>query len=102
MTLFAVYRLDRTDGRAEAIRGERRAAHREYMTRFADRVRCGGPLVDSEGQARGGLMLIEAESEADVRMILRNDPFEEASLSDRIEVYAFRWQTNRPADMPPL
>jgi uncharacterized protein len=101
MTLFAVYRSDRADGRAEAIRGAQRAAHHDYMKQFADRVRCGGPLLDSGGHTRGGLMLIEAESEADVRVILRNDPFEQAGLSDKGEVYMFRWQTNRPADMPP-
>jgi uncharacterized protein YciI len=102
MTLFAVYRLDRSDGRAEAIRGEQRSAHRDYMKQFVSRVRCGGPLLDSDGHTRGGLMLIEAESEADVRVILGNDPFEQARLSDKIEVYMFRWQTNRPAGMPPL
>jgi uncharacterized protein len=102
MTLFAVYRLDRTDGRAETIRAETRPAHRAFMEQFASRVRCGGPLLDSDGQARGGLMLIEAESEIEVREILRNDPFEQARLSDRIDIHPFRWQTNRPADMPPL
>jgi hypothetical protein len=30
------------------------------------------------------------------------DPFELAGLSERVDVRAFRWQTNRPADLPPL
>ena len=102
MILFAVYRRDRSDGRAGGIRGELRPAHREYMKQFANRVRCGGPLLDPDGQSVGGLMLIEAESEEEVRRILRSDPFEQAELSASIEVHAFRWQTSRPADMPPL
>ncbi len=102
MTLFAVYRLDRTDGRAGAIRAETRPAHRDYMQKFSSRVRCGGPLLDGAGEGCGGFMLIEAEDEAEVREILRNDPFEQAELSARIEIHAFRWQTSRPADMPPL
>ncbi len=102
MTLYSVYRIDRSDGRAAEVRAATRPAHREYMSRFADRVRCGGPLLDENGDACGGLMLIEADSEAQVREILANDPFEIAGLSERIEVLAFRWQTNRPSDMPPL
>ena len=102
MTLFAVYRLDRTDGQAAGIRAATRPAHRDYMQRFQGRVRCGGPLLDPAGEGCGGFMLIEAEDEAEVREILRNDPFEQAGLSGRIEIHAFRWQTNRPAEMPPL
>lgn len=102
MTLFAVYRLDRKDGKASEIRERTRPAHRTYMQQFQGRVRCGGPLLDEAGEGCGGFMLIEAEDEAEVRDILRNDPFEQEALSDRIEIHAFRWQTSRPADMPPL
>jgi uncharacterized protein len=70
------------------------------MSMFGRRVRCGGPLLNTSGQPCGGLMLIEAESEQEVQNILRNDPFEQAALSGRIEVHPFRWQTNPPADMP--
>lgn len=102
MTLFSVYRIDRSDGLAAQIRAETRPAHRDYMMRFADRVRLGGPLLDAAGEGCGGLMVIEAEDEAEVQEILRNDPFEIAGLSERIEIFPFRWQTSRPADLPPL
>ena len=101
-TLFVVWRTDRTDGRAAEIRAATRPAHRAYMQAFAARVRMGGPLLDVTGEGCGGLMLIEADSEAEVREIVRNDPFELAGLSARIEIHPFRWQTNRPADLPPL
>ncbi|WP_322061838.1 YciI family protein [Paraburkholderia sp. J63] len=100
--LFIVYRTDRTDGEAAAIRGATRALHRDYMSGFSARVRAGGPLLDPSGDAFGGAMIIEAESESEVWAIVRNDPFEQAALSERIEVSEFRWQTNRPADLPPL
>lgn len=102
MTIFSVYRMDRSDGRAGEIRARTRPAHRDYMARFADRVLCGGPLLDADGEGCGGFMLIEAESADEVQDILDNDPFEIEGLSERIEVFEFRWQTNRPAHLPPL
>lgn len=102
MNLYLVYRLDRDDGRADAIRAETRPAHRAYMDRFAARVRLGGPILGPAGTGCGGLMLVEAESEQAVREMVANDPFELAGLSARIEIHPFRWQTNRPADLPPL
>lgn len=102
MNLYMVYRIDRDDGQAAAIRAATRPAHRAYMDQFAARVRLGGPILDADGQGCGGLMLIEAESEQAVREMVANDPFELAGLSSRIDIYPFRWQTNRPADLPPL
>lgn len=102
MNLYIVYRVDRSDGQAAAIRAATRPAHRTYMEKYATRVRLGGPILDAEGQGCGGLMVIEAESEAEVRALVDNDPFEIAGLSARIDIYPFRWQTNRPANMPPL
>lgn len=102
MELFVVYRLDRTDGQAAAIRAATRPAHRAYMDRFQDRVRLGGPVLDAQGNGCGGLMVIEAESIEAVRDMVRKDPFEVAGLSDRIDIYPFRWQTRRPVDLPPL
>jgi len=96
-----VYRTDRDDGRAAAIREAVRPAHRAYMQAFADRVRLGGPVLDAEGRPCGGLMLVEAPSEDAVRRMVAEDPFEQAGLSARIEIRAFRWQTARPADLPP-
>lgn len=102
MSHFAVYRLDRTDGQAAAIRAATRPAHRDYMTGFGPRVLMGGPVLDEDGTAVGGLMVIEAADEAEVRAILAADPFEVAGLSATIEIRPFRWQTNRPAHLPPL
>lgn len=102
MNLYMIYRSDRTDGQAESIRARVRPVHREYMDRFKDRVRLGGPVLDVEGKACGGLMVIEAESLDDVRRMVDADPFEQAGLSARIEILPFRWQTKRPADLPPL
>lgn len=102
MNLYMVYRVDRDDGQAAAIRAATRPAHRAYMDRFAAHVRLGGPILDAAGQGCGGLMLVEAESEEAVREMVRNDPFELAGLSARIDIHPFRWQTRRPADLPPL
>jgi uncharacterized protein YciI len=100
--LYIVYRTDRTDGAAAEIRAQTRPLHREYMLQFGSRVRVGGPILDVHGASFGGVMVIEAGSEDEVWEIVRNDPFEKAALSARIDVAEFRWQTARPADLPPL
>lgn len=100
--LFIVYRTDRTDGVAAAIRAQTRPLHREYMQQFGERVRVGGPVLDGQGTVFGGLMIVAAATGEEVWEIVRNDPFEKAALSVRIEVAEFRWQTGRPADLPPL
>lgn len=102
MTLYVVYRIDRRDGKAAAIRAKTRPLHQQYMEQFRSRVRLGGPILDASGIACGGLMLMEAQSEDEVRSIVAGDPFEKAALSVRIDIHPFRWQTSRPADMPPL
>lgn len=102
MNLYIVYRVDRADGKAAAIRAMTRPAHRAYMDQFAGRVRLGGPILNSDGEGCGGLMVIEAESEDAVRTMVAKDPFEIAGLSSRIDIHPFRWQTRRPADLPPL
>ena len=102
MKLFVVYRLDRNDGRAAEIRAATRPLHRDYMNQFGPRVRLGGPVLDDNGNGCGGLMVIEADNAQEVEDMVRNDPFEQAGLSELIHIREFRWQTNRPADLPPL
>jgi uncharacterized protein YciI len=101
---FVITRYDRGDGQAEAIRARTRPAHGAYMKSLGARVRAGGPLLDAQGQPCGGFMIFEAASEAAVRAMLAADPFESgpAPLSDRIDIAEIRWQTHRPADLPPL
>lgn len=102
MKLFIVYRLDRRDGKAAEIRATTRPLHREYMNQFGHQVRMGGPVLDGEGNGCGGMMVIEAANVQEVEAIVGNDPFEQAGLSEMIQIREFRWQTNRPADLPPL
>lgn len=102
MHQYIVYRLDRRDGQAADIRTRARPLHRDYMAQFAARVRIGGPILGADGQACGGMMVIDAASEAEVRAIVERDPFELAGLSEHIHIHPFRWQTQRPADLPPL
>lgn len=102
MTHYCVFRLDRTDGKAAEIRAATRPDHQAYMKQFGPRVLIGGPLLGADGQSRGGMMVIEAADEAEVRAILASDPFELAGLSAVVEISPFRWQTNRPAHLPPL
>lgn len=96
--LFVVYRLDRP-GMAET-RQSVRPAHLNYMKSIADRVRAGGPLLADDGATSiGGLMVVEAESRAEVEALVRNDPFEQANLSATIEIRPWRWQSKPPPDL---
>lgn len=99
MPLFVVYRLDRCDGLAGEIRAEARPSHREYIGRFKEKVRLGGPLLSPAGEPCGGVMVVEADNHDQVVKIVNEDPFEKAGLSARIEIHPFRWQTNPPDDL---
>ena len=53
MNLYMVYRIDRDDGQAPAIRAAVRPAHHAYMDAFPHRVRLGGPVLAAATNSRG-------------------------------------------------
>ena len=82
MSLYAV-RYRYTDDTAG--RDEHRPAHREFLGALAEEgtVVASGPLVEAPAEA---LLLVEGDSAAQVRDLLREDPFAQQGLLDSVEV----------------
>ena len=75
--LYLVLAHDHHDQDAPARRAAVREAHLEAVRPLAERgvVQVGGALLDDAGVMRGSMMLVEAESEAEVRDLVWNDVY---------------------------
>ena len=72
-----------------ALRRERMPAHLAFLEAHADRIEAAGPLHAPSGEGAGGLWIVEAEDEAAVERLIREDPFWPTGLreSHRILVW---------------
>jgi uncharacterized protein len=98
MPHFVVYALDKP-GR-EAVRLERRAAHRARL-RDHDHpvsVQVGGPLLDAGGRMIGSLLVVEAASQAAVEAFVAGDPYQLSDVYGSVRVHPFNWGLGNPAD----
>ncbi|MFM0088803.1 YciI family protein [Paraburkholderia sediminicola] len=78
------------DGFNRAVtRKEMRPKHVAYVKESASIVRCAGPLVSQDGDAMGGLFILNVDSKAQAENWIKDDPLSKAGVYDRVEVY--RW-----------
>ena len=95
--LFAVTCTDRAG--ALQLRLDNREAHLAWAGADGSPVKMGGPLLDSEGQPAGSLLIVEADDEADLRDILAQDPYAKAELFVEVFWIPFKWTLKAPADL---
>ena len=88
MPLFVLSCRDRAG--ALDVRMGAREAHLAYVRENAAKVRMGGPYLGPDGGMIGSLLILEAESEADVRAFADSDPYKLAGLFERVEITPFR------------
>jgi uncharacterized protein YciI len=83
MTIYAV-QYDYSDD--TAARDEHRPAHREFIGGLADEgvVLVSGPYAAAE--PAGALLVVRADDEAEVRELLREDPFQQQGLVELVRV----------------
>lgn len=96
MSYFVVHALD-APGKAQA-RVENRPAHRERL-RAHDHplsVRIGGPLLDSQGQMCGTMLVVEAASRDIVETYLADDPYALAGVYEHVLIHAYNWGLGQP------
>ena len=65
-----------------------RPAHREYLKTLleSERLVISGPFADD----RGGILVYEANSAAEVGEILRDDPFTKAGVFEKVQIREWR------------
>lgn len=70
-----------------SLRPRHMDAHLAYLTENRDSVRSAGPLLDAEGEVKGGMWLVEAAGPGEVDHLVKNDPFWPTGLR---KAYAIR------------
>jgi uncharacterized protein YciI len=70
---------------------ENRPAHLAWLTSLGARVKIGGAtLADDLKTPIGSMLIFEGESEADIRVILADDPYARAGLFESVTIRPWR------------
>ncbi|MGN6649464.1 YciI family protein [Trinickia sp.] len=95
---YAVFATDRPDMRE--VRERVRPVHRSYLRKAVQHgvfVRLGGPTLVPQCDAMNGtLLVVEAEHIEDVMRFIRDDPYMQAGLFERVEVRPWDWSLGNP------
>jgi len=87
--LYFVYLEDIADN--AGIRAELLDQHMQHIGAFTDRIKLGGPVMRADGEAQaGGILVLEADSEAAVRDMINADPYFKAGLWQAIKIHPFK------------
>lgn len=93
--LFVVTLLDRPG--AGALRDATSAAHRDFVSTHAARMLLGGPLTDESGTRNiGSLIILAAETEAEARAFLAQEPYCKAGVFEQAILRPFRPVIHNP------
>ncbi len=72
-----------------------RPRHVEWLK--ANPIRIAGPLLSDDGEVMNGSMLIiEADSVADVEAIMAKDAYAEVELFESVEIRPWKWVVGNP------
>ena len=84
------------------VRMETRPAHLEHLTKLNDagQLKFAGPFLDDDGKPNGSLVVVDAADMAAARTIAEADPYYLAGLFEKVEVKAWNWVFNNPANGP--
>ena len=85
MPLFHFIGLDKKH--ALETRLQVRPQHLEYAR---PHTRLGGPILDSDGQPIGSVMIIEAEGLEAAKVLMANDPYAKAGIFGHTELRSWR------------
>ena len=74
-----------------------RPAHLEYLKGLGAKVKAGGALLaDDLKTPVGSMLILEADSEADILAILAEDPYKRAGLFESVTVKPWRQAVGHP------
>ncbi|TCT08185.1 YciI family protein [Aquabacter spiritensis] len=94
--LFVVLKKDKPDH--QKVRADVRPEHLEFLNANKDKIAFGGPILTEDGSGMvGSILTVEAESAAEAKAFLENDPFAKAGLFESVEVVPWKWVFKNPA-----
>lgn len=96
MGYFVVHALDAPDMAKK--RAENRPAHRDRLRNhdYPLKVHVGGPMLDTDGQMCGTLLVVEADNQSDVETYLAGDPYAQAGVYESVSVHPYLWGLGQP------
>lgn len=68
------------------VRARHMPDHLAFLERHSANVEAAGPLKDQDGSGAGGLWIVEASDEADVRKLVEEDPFWPTGLRKSVQI----------------
>ena len=88
MALFVLICHDRPD--SLALRVATREAHLAYVRGHSLPLKVAGPLLSDDGDMAGSLLVLEADSRAQVQDFADHDPYALAGLFARTEILSWK------------
>lgn len=96
--LFAFLCTDKPDHLQ--VRLDTRPTHLAHLEKLnADgTLKFAGPFLGDDGKPNGSLVVVEAPDMAAARTLAEADPYYLAGLFEKVEVKAWNWTINKPAE----
>lgn len=93
--LFVIRCVDKADHLQ--VRLDNRPAHVEYLQSLGDRLIAAGPTLNEEDDTmNGSVVILYADSRAEVDEFCANDPYAKADLFESVTIS--KWKKALPAD----
>lgn len=72
-------------------RAETRPDHLAFLESLGERVKLGGPIMDTAGETPiGSVVILEVESLAEAEALLADDPYRMAGVFETVEIKPWR------------
>ncbi len=71
------------------VRAKHMPHHLAFLERHSANVEAAGPLKDQDGSGAGGLWIVEASNETDVRKLVEEDPFWPTGLRKSVRILSW-------------
>jgi uncharacterized protein len=78
------------------LRASVRTEHLAYLDSLGTALKGAGAFTDEAGQPTGSLVLVEAASMADIKLIAANDPYAKAGLFAVVDIRPWSWRIKNP------
>lgn len=86
--LYLLYCVDKPD--SLELRLANRDEHLKYVASFAEKLKMAGPVLLDDGETMGGsLLIIEADTKAEIEAFSAGDPYARAGLFESIDIKPF-------------
>lgn len=72
------------------VRKKNRDDHLKYLETFKNKILLAGPILNKKGLPIGTVIILDLNSETEVKQFIKNDPYKIAGLFKKTEVLNFK------------